>query len=133
MIPFMDDDLQNDFEISVQPSKTYKMDISQKTIGGWADNLEAVKQAVYKILETERYDYLIYSWNYGSQLKELLGETIPLVNSETKQRITDALLQDDRINSVSNFSFESSGEEVTAIFTVNTNMGSIQIEKAVNI
>jgi phage baseplate assembly protein W len=133
MIPFMDDDLQNDFEISVQPSKTYKMDISQKTIGGWTDNLEAVKQAVYKILETERYDYLIYSWNYGSQLKELLGETIPLVNSEIKQRITDALLQDDRINSVSNFSFESSGEEVTAVFTVNTNMGSIQIEKAVNI
>ncbi|HEX2926160.1 MAG TPA: DUF2634 domain-containing protein [Ruminiclostridium sp.] len=133
MIPFIDDDLQNDFEISVQPSKTYKMNLSQKTIGGWVDGLDAIKQAVYKILETERYEYLIYSWGYGSQLKELFGETIPSVNPEIKQRITDALLQDDRINSVSDFSFESSGGKVTAVFTVNTSMGSIQIEKAVNI
>jgi len=133
MIPFVNDDLQNDFEIEERPSKTYKMDLSQMTIGGWVDGLEAVKQAVYKILETERYDHLIYSWSYGSQLKELFGETIPSVNPEIKQRITDALLQDDRISSVSDFSFESSGGKVTAAFTVNTSMGSIQIEKAVNI
>ena len=25
------------------------------------------KQAIYKILNTERYDYLIYSWNYRNR------------------------------------------------------------------
>lgn len=133
MIPVGYDDLQNDFEIEQQPSKTYKMNLSQMTIGGWIDGLEALKQAIYKILNTQRYDFLIYSWNYGSQLKELLGEQIPSVYSEIKERITNALLQDDRISSVSDFAFEASRGEVLTMFTVNTSEGSIQIEKVVKI
>lgn len=36
------------------------------------DGMEAVKQAVYKILQTERYKYVIYDWNYGVELEDLL-------------------------------------------------------------
>lgn len=133
MIPVGYDDLLNDFEINQYPSKTYKMDLVQMTIGGWVDGLEAVKQAIYKILNTQKYDFLIYSWNYGSQLRELLGEQAALIYPELKQRITEALLADDRINSVEDFSFEASRGKVIAGFTVNTSEGSVVIEKAVNI
>lgn len=133
MIPATYDDLINDFEIEQQPFKTYKMDFLQMTIRGWVDGIEAVRQAVYKILNTQKYDFLIYSWSYGSQLRELFGEQISSVYSEIKQRITDALLQDERINSVDDFSLVSSRGEVLVRFTVNTNEGSVEIEKVVKI
>ncbi len=133
MIPQIYDDLEYDFEFEEQPSKTYKMNLEQMTIGGWIDGVEAVKQSVYKILNTERYDYLIYNWNYGSELNELMGEQISFVNSIIEQKITDALLQDERIEKVSNFIFSSSKGEVIVEFTVITSEGTFMAEKVVNI
>lgn len=133
MIPVTYDDLQNDFEIEQQPSRTYKMDLLQKTIGGWIDGIESVKQVVYKILNTQRYDFLIYSWNYGSELKELFGEQISVVYSEIKERITNALQQDERISGVDGFFFAASRGEVLVQFTVNSIEGNFNIEKVVEI
>ena len=133
MIPQIYDDLVHEFEFEEQPSKTYKMNLEQMTIGGWIDGVEAVKQSVYKILNTERFDYLVYNWNYGSELNELMGEQIAFVNSKIEQKITDALLQDERIKKVSNFTFSSSKGEVIVEFTVITSEGTFMAEKVVNI
>nr|WP_313785006.1 DUF2634 domain-containing protein [Paenibacillus larvae] len=38
------------------------------------DGLEAIRQAVHKILHTERYEHLIYSPDYGSELTGLIGQ-----------------------------------------------------------
>lgn len=50
------------------PSKTYRMNIEEETVSGAiTDDLEAVRQAVYKILNTERYKHIIIpritAWN----------------------------------------------------------------------
>lgn len=121
------------FEIKQQPSKTYKIDLDKSKIRGYIDELEAVKQAVYKILNTERYKYLIYSWNYGIELEDLFGEPIPYVYSELKRRIEEALVQDDRINSVDSFSFENKKGVVLATFTVHTIYGDIDADKEVTV
>ena len=53
MIPAVTGFLKEDFEIEEQTDKTYKM---QETIlRGKIEGKEAVRQAVYKILNTERY------------------------------------------------------------------------------
>ena len=45
-----------------QPSNTYKMKIEEERVDGKiVDEVEAVKQAVYKILNTERYKHIIYN------------------------------------------------------------------------
>ena len=97
MIPSVQDDLQEDFDIITQPTKTYKLDIEKNIIVGYCDGIEALKQAIYKILNTERYDYLIYSWNYGVEIKNLIGEETTLVITELERIIKEALMQDDRI------------------------------------
>lgn len=58
--------LDEDVEVEeiIEPTKTYK--IKDNRIVGFADGKEALKQAIQLILGTERYEYLIYSWNYGS-------------------------------------------------------------------
>lgn len=117
------------------PNKTYKMRIEEEWIDGVLTNeIEAVKQAVYKILNTERYKYVIYSWNYGVELEDLFGKPIPYVLPEIPRRIREALIQDDRINDVINFdlSYTKDGN-VTAKFTVVTIYGDLEVEKEVRI
>ena len=124
-----EDNIPNDFEVVEIPSYTYRMvlptregDVTKFT--GKTDELDAVQQAVYKILNTERYTYPIYSWNYGIELVGLFGQPIPWVYPELERRITEALVWDDRINSVTDFEFENVKNEVHASFTVNTIFGS---------
>ena len=101
----IDDIIPNDFEVVEQPSYTYRMvlpnrDDEPTKFKSKTDGIEAVKQAVYKILNTERYTYPIYSWNYGIELVDLFGQPIPWVYPELERRITEALVWDDRINTV---------------------------------
>ncbi len=114
------------------PNKSYRMKIADEKIVGNIDDLEAIAQACYKILNTERYQYVIYSWNYGIELRDLFGKPIPYVYSELPRRIREALLQDDRVQSVDDFDLSYSKGDVLARFTVTTNIGTIDMEKEVN-
>ena len=127
MIPTTDNDLLT-LEVETQPSLTYALDIESGRIRGTADGAEALKQAIYLILSTERYEYLIYSWNYGVELKELIGQEKEYVFSEIKRCITEALLQDDRISAVDGFDFETGKKSVHVTFTAHTIYGEMEVE-----
>lgn len=125
--------LTTDLEVITQPSKSYKMYIDDNYINGTCKDLEEVKQTIYKILNTERYQYVIYSWNFGIELSDLIGEPIDYVLSEVERRITEALLQDDRIESVTDFEFDTSKrKEVVCTFVVHTIFGNVDEEMVVN-
>lgn len=133
MIPATVGFLDQDFEVKERPSMTYKMDLDTGQIRGRADGLEAVKQAIYKVLMTERYQYIMYSWNYGIELLDLYGEPVTYVCPELKRRITEALLGDDRIRSVDSFGFEfPKKRKVHVTFTVHTVFGDVQAEREVD-
>ncbi len=121
------------FEEVEEPSRTYRMDIGGQAVRGKTDGLAAMEQAVYKILNTERYQHLIYSWDYGVELSGLFGEPASYVRPELERRVTEALLQDSRVESVDGFEFEISGGTVKAMFTVHTAFGSMGAEKEVTV
>ena len=54
---------------------------------------EAVKVWVYKAILTPRYNYSIYTWDYGSELLDLIGKayTPSLTKEEAKRLIKEAL------------------------------------------
>ena len=126
MIPVVDDELLT-LEDETQPSLTYALDAENGRIRGKVDGLEAVKQAVYLVLSTERFAHLIYSWNYGAELDGFIGQPKEYVLSEIKRRISDALLQDDRITAVDNFKFETKKNSVHVIFTVHSVFGETEV------
>lgn len=133
MIPSINTILSTNLEVETQPSKNYKMHLEQNIINGFCDGLEAMRQVIYKILNTERYQYIIYSWNYGIELLDLYGEPVTYVCPELQRRITEALIQDDRIDSVDNFEFDISEKRtMKATFTVHTIFGNVESEKVVN-
>ena len=112
-------------------SSTYQL--SDTKIEGFVDELEALKQAIYKVLSTEKYEYPIYSFDYGIAWKDLIGEERPYVRAEMKRMIEDALLRDDRIREVDGFQFEFSGDSCRCTFSVSSIYGEFEIEKEVGI
>ncbi len=119
--------------IAAQPSLTYKMRTEELSICGNTDGLDAVRQSIFKILQTERYKYLIYSGNYGIELEDLFGEPVSYVCPELERRITEALLWDERIESVTNFHFDFPKKGVVHVtFEVGSVFGNVSGEKEVN-
>lgn len=129
------DGLETDFDIATEPSLTYAMNLDKNTFVGKLDDVGAIQQAVMKIINTERYEHEIYSWDYGIELADLRGQSMPYVMSEIKQRIIDALTADDRIDSVENFSVIKTDKKTLLIkFTVITAQGDeFETESEVNV
>ena len=116
------------------PSKQHRMILDNDRIIATCDNLEAIKQTIFKILNTERYAYIIYSWNYGIELKDLFGKPVRYVCPEIERRVKEALLCDDRILEVDNFEFDFPKRGVVSVsFTVHTIFGDLEEEMMVNI
>jgi hypothetical protein len=120
------DDLITDFDVENEPSLTHAMNFNLEphSFVGKVDRLEAVKQAVLKMLNIERYEHEIYSWDYGVELSDLYGTPLPYAMSEVKHRIIDALTSDDRIESVDDFTVERIGKRTLhCTFTVTISTG----------
>ena len=133
MIPMINEQFLQNFSETSIPSKDYSLDISNSRINGTAEDLESLKQAIYFILNTERYEYLIYSWDYGVEFTDLIGQPHSYVIPEVERRITEALTQDDRIESVTDFTFERVKNKLHVTFTVVTIFGNIESEVSVNV
>ena len=100
-------------------------------IDGYTDGLDAIVQAIYLILSTERYQHIIYSWDYGVELLTLIGKPMSYVIAELPRRITEALMTDNRIKEVSDFQFEKRGKQLHTTFNVVTDIGTISTEMGV--
>ena len=121
-----------DITVKEQPTKTYKMELYKGNyILGFVDSQKAMEQAIYKIIRTERYKYIIYSWNYGIELEDLFGMPVEYCVVELERRVSEALLQDNRITVVHTFEFDTESERGTVLikkFIAETVFGKIQID-----
>ena len=63
----------------------------------------------------------------------VIGKPKDYAMSEMKRRITEALLQDDRITSLSDWEFEPGRKSVRASFVVHTIYGDVEASKEVDI
>jgi hypothetical protein len=116
-----------------RPSYTYKIDFRTNRIVGFVDGREAMKQAILKIIYTERYNFLIYSWNYGIELNAVFGRSFPVFASEIRRVLTEALLADKRITEIRDFSVTQSGRRSAEVsFTAITIFGEVEITTGVN-
>ena len=130
MLPLNDKDILQINE-SMEPSNTFFIDFEKGRISGFIDEKEAVKQAIMLILNTERYKFLIYSWNYGAELEALVGTHPDIVEDEAERLISEALLQDDRITAVYDFEFSRNRDTLLVNFKVDSIYGDIDIETEV--
>ncbi|WP_054198854.1 DUF2634 domain-containing protein [Clostridium baratii] len=122
----------SEIEDTVQSSKTYKIDSFNGRITRKIDELEAIKQAIFKILQTERFENVIYDDSYGVELVGLIGKPKEFVKSDIERIIKEALLVDERILGIENFNIVDENKDILKIeFKVNSIYGDIKLESEV--
>lgn len=120
------------FEIESEPSLTYKLDFENKIVQTvLIDEKEALKQAIYKILHTERYTYDMYNWDYGVELADYIGQDVEEVLPDIQDAIEDALTADDRIESVDYIEAEQDKGKLYISMQINTIYGELEVETVV--
>lgn len=130
MIP--EDIIITESKQNTQPSLTYKIDHKKNKLSGTIDELEAVKQAVFLVLSTER-DYSEIYQDYGIKTADLIGQEFSFVASELKRRIRETLVEDDRITVVENFTFSDSDDGLLVELDVISIYGSFHEQEVYNI
>ena len=83
---------------------------------------EAIKVWCYKALVTPRYGHDVYSWDYGSELEDLIGKayTKDLTESEATRYIEEALSINPYITGVTVQSCTFDGDKLKANIIINT-------------
>lgn len=127
---FLQDENSENFEIL--PTKTYRLDTINKRIIGTVDDSEAVLQFIRKVLATDKYAFEIYDWYYGNELMKLLGHSYDYVVARIPNIFKEALLVDDRITDVRDFTFSRPAiDTIVVTCQVDTVYGAIKYEQEV--
>lgn len=131
LFPFLDRE-ENDNEVISKKKIPVEYEINFETgklTGKTVTGKEAIKVWIYKALMTERYKHIIYTWDYGIELKDLINKSFDrdFIESEVQRYIKEALLINDYIIEVNNFSMSFEGTLLTCNFTVVTDFGEVNI------
>lgn len=119
-------------EYESPPSLTYRLDFTNRRIIGKVDDKEAVMQFIKKVLDTSKYAYEIYDWYYGNELLALVGMSYDYIVVEAPRIIEEALLVDDRITYIDQWSFKKVAVDAMEIsFLVHTIYGNIKYTEEV--
>ena len=89
----------------------------------------ALKMWIYKALLTKRYIHPIYSWDYGQDLDELIGQGYEndYIKSEVERRIQECLMINERIIRCHSFEISLINDQLKVNFTVDTSFGEVNI------
>ena len=120
-------------KITTQPGKTWYINKEKNRIEGECDGWQSVRQAVEIILNVERFRWQIYKPYSGMQWDGLIGQDTGYVATELQRRVTEALLMDDRVRGISDYTYTIDGNALKASFTVNTVYGDEQTSVEVNL
>lgn len=135
MIPKVDAEINEllddrvEFE-RVRPSLTYALNVKNERIVGKVDEVDALKQAIYKEINTEKDVYPIYT-NYGLKKKDLFGQEKRYAYMILTDRVRDCLMDDDRILDVYDFEYVedmSEKDNLCMSFSVDSVFGEFRID-----
>lgn len=98
--------------------------LKPKKIQGFVEGIEALAQSIAKRLGTQKFDYPIYSFSYGVDWRSLVGQPREYYRPEAKRMIEETLMEDDRIEEISNFKFEFGFNSCHISFDVISKFGN---------
>ncbi|WP_018923870.1 DUF2634 domain-containing protein [Salsuginibacillus kocurii] len=90
------------------------------------EGVEALKMWIQMVLRTEVGRYKVYEddEDYGVQIEDLFGFDRDFARSEIKREISNALLENDEIDSLTNWDYEFDGSKLELSFRVNSIYGT---------
>lgn len=110
--------------------KEYEIDFTTGQLtGNLAEGLEAIKIWSYLALNTARYRHEIYSWDYGCEIEDMIGQSLTkeYLDTEIPRVIEECLLINPHIKSVNNIDLSLSDDKLSGSLTINTDYGEAKI------
>ena len=107
----------------------YSIDFATGQLTGKiVEGIEAIKVWVWLCLRTQRFRYPIYSWSYGTDMEQYIGQglTIEYLETDLKDEIEEALRVNGYITGIEDYSCIQTGSKVQIQFTVQTTLGSLK-------
>lgn len=109
--------------------KEYEIDFATGQLTGRiAEGKEAIKVWIWLALQVPRYRHYIYTWDYGSDFEELIGQgyTEEYIAAETQRMTEDCLLVNKYIQGITGFCINMAGTTLNISFTAETIYGDIE-------
>lgn len=130
---FLDVEIQEAAAVAVvqEVPREYGIDFTTGQLTGKiVEGLEAIKVWIWNCLKTERYRYAIYSWQYGVEYEQYIGETITdeYLQSDCQVETEEALMVNPYITGVSDFNATLTGSLLKIVFTAETTLGDMEVE-----
>lgn len=123
-----DEELQETDDTTKMP-KDFGIDFETGQLTGeTVEGLEAIKVWIWCALKTPRYRYCIYSWDYGSEFEELIGQrySMEYMEAEIRRMTEECLLVNESIQGISDLKIEQEKDAICISFVVNTLYGDIK-------
>ena len=127
LFPFMSE------QVEIKNNDTYReyeFDFNTGHLAGKIlEGKAALRMWIYKALLTKRYIYPIYSWDYGQDLDELIGQgyETDYIKSEVERRIQECLMINERIIRCHSFEVCLINDTLQISFTADTTFGEVAI------
>lgn len=126
--------IENDATIKAEKrhvQKEYEIDFKTGQLTGRiVEGKEAIKVWIWLALQTPRYRYYAYTWDYGNEFEDLIGKghTKEYIEAEAKRMTEDCLLVNEDIQSITKFGVNMTNDTLTVSFTANTIYGDIEFK-----
>lgn len=113
LTPVMSEDILSVAEEASNPTFSWRVNVDGEdgmigSINGYVEEVEAIMQQIYLLLNTERWRYKIFlKSGYGVEKEDLIGAPLPYVIPEIDRRYTEVILNNiPEVTGVGRFSFE---------------------------
>lgn len=104
--------------------------ITGQLTGEKVEGSDAVKVWTWLALKTARYRFRQFTWQYGSELEDLIGKqyTAEYTESQARHMVEDCLKANKYINGITDFVCKVDGDRLILQFTILTDFGREDME-----
>ena len=133
LFPFVTDEEVALATEAVLPSsvREYGIDFTKKKLTGKiVEGVEALEVWAYLALQAKRYRWIIYSWYYGEEYSNLIGESYSeeYLYSEVKRYIEECLFENEHITGIEELEVSQVNEKLYIRFKLVTVFGTGEVK-----
>ena len=118
-------------EVDASNIREYEIDFTTgKLTGKIVEGVDALRIWAYLALKATRYNWLIYSWDYGEEFTNLIGYSYSedYLLSEVHRYIEECLFENEYIKGVEDLVVSQIKDKLIIKFTLVTDVGSKEVE-----
>lgn len=121
-------------EVTASSIREYGLDFTNgRLTGKIVEGVEALCVWAYLALKAWRYRWIIYSWGYGNEVYNLIGNSYSeeYLRSECRRYMEECLFENEHITGVENLEVSQINDVLHIKFKMITDIGSKEVEVSV--